>query len=318
MSDFKTIPLALYSSIVNYSGHDGFLLFCELEAFKKLNPNKPYYKFNTNPSYRFTNREDVWNKKIKKLIKMGLVEQKGDSYISKSKLNKWKEFQTKSFIKKLSGSLRIDLFELYSLRNKDYEFLRDYIYIGLMNSVVRGRNYSRKWIQEVTGFSPYIQKEIEKRNADKIIINKKLSVVNTVKSNQLEDKKVFPVHVDLKNKTITKTTMSNHNSLAVQQGNSSYVKQSYIFSFRSNKSNNKPSAFYNTQNTDIEVKANENYDAVFSEEKHKNVRSELFFSNQVYKNGVKNQLLKQLNFNNTPILDSKGNLNSLNNILTYC
>lgn len=294
-----------------------YVLLCTYKDENKLNP---YAGWTTLKEYSFASSEEEWLKTINKLSEMGLVEIKKDKVISKSKLKEWHKFETREFILNLHGKMNIDCIELFMLKKWKAEKLRDLIYIGLVSAICKGRNYSRKWIEKMTGYTPYMQKQIEKNNKDLISVNQRISSISDLfNENDLLNKKVFPAYADIKNKTIKKTKVQQSNTFVVQQGNNCYVKENIIFSLdteniKIEKYKNK-SAFYKVLNTDIEVKANDFYDAVFSEEKHRNVRSELFFSNQVYNKFAEKKLIKVLDFNNTAFVTSKGELKSLTNVL---
>lgn len=240
---------------------------------------------------------------------MGLVQQKGDKYIAVSKLKKWKEFETSEFNNKLNGTLFLDLYELYKLRNNKGNFLRDFIYMGLLNSVVAGKNYSRTWIQKVTGFSKAEQLRIEKRNSDKLNVNQNLTPVSELESND-NTNNLFPARIDLKNKTISKTKRNNANCSATQQGNTYTAKYNYIFSFKYKKKNCNRSSFYEELNRDSEVKDAEDYDAIYNEDKHKSSRSTLFFSSEVYDKKA-NKMLNVVDFSNTVMITKEGEVKKL-------
>ena len=249
---------------------------------------------------------------MQKLVDLGLVVKQGGSYISRTKFSDWSNSIDDSFIKKLNGTLRIDLWELYTLRNNKYEYLRDYVYMGLLNSVVRGRNYSRSWIEKVTGFKKHTQRKIENENSDKVIINHKLSPSNESDDNS---SKIFPAYINMKDKTIQKTKVEKSNCFAVQQGNNYRLKHNYIFSFKAKNSNKQKSSFYKTLNSDVEVKSSEEYDAVFSEDSHKSFRSKLFFSTEKFCKFANKKLCKSLDFDNTAFVTKSGCVKSIGNVL---
>lgn len=294
----------------------GLLEYIALNTFKDYNPVNPYAQWSTIKPYSFAKTETEWLKKMRKLEKMGLVFKKGEKYIQRTKLKDWHEYEKDEFILSLHGSMSIDRFDLYELHKNKYEDFRDYIYIGLINSIVNGKNYSRGWIKKVTGYSPYMQKTIEAKHLDKITVSKKLSAITSYSNQEeLKNKIVFPAYVDLKNKTISKSVGKSGNCSAIQQGNNYSIKDNYIFSVVRNNNRKEKSAFYKMLNEDVEIKSNEEYDAVFSEEKHKNVRNELFFSNLVYNKFATEKLMRTLNFSNTAFVTDDGSLKSLSNVL---
>jgi len=310
--NYFNIPLGLYSSIVNHGGTSTFLEYVALETYKRENPNNPYAFRKDIKPYSFTKSHSQWKKDMGRLVELGLVVKQNGSYISRTKLTDWSKDVDNEFIKKLSGTLRVDLWELYTLRNNKYEYLRDYVYMGLLNSVVRGRNYSRSWIEKVTGFKKYMQRKIEKNNPDKVIVNHKLSPSNT---NDEDSPKVFPAHINMKDKTISKVKVERSNCFAVQQGNKYSMKHNYIFSFKAKNSIKQKSSFYKTLNSDVEVKSGEEYDAVFNDDTSKSVRSQMFFSTQTYNKFANKKLCKALDFDNTAFVTQSGNVKSIGNVL---
>jgi hypothetical protein len=94
---------------------------------------------------------------------MGLIVKKGNQYTATTKNKRWLGFVSENYSESLAlgGTLVLSIDEFYQLRDCPLKNIEERLYLTLSNAVRKGKSLSRKFMQLVTGVSPYRQKIIE-------------------------------------------------------------------------------------------------------------------------------------------------------------
>jgi hypothetical protein len=233
--DKVKVDLILLSSILNYAGEDGLLNYLSITTYKRI-INSGYVNYEKFKDYAFINSESKWIESMDKLVEMGLAVKNGTQYTTKTNKKQWYKFveEKQKFCKKFNGYMHFDVTELYVLRNnKD---LKDIIYLGIRDRVIKSKSISRRFIKELTGCSIYRQKQVE-HNLESVYLEMEEHHIpvsdNEVKNNKLGDIPVFSGNFSPKHMLCVKSKKGN--CKVVQLGNKVKVKNIRICSFERKK-----------------------------------------------------------------------------------
>jgi len=239
--DIVKVDLSLVSSVLHHAGMNGLLNYLSVQTYKRI-INSGYVNFEKFSDYSFINSEAEWISSMDKLVEMGLAIKNGEQYTTKTNKKNWYKFvdENQKFCKRFNGFIHFDLSELYII--KDNDDLHDIIYLGIRDKVIGSKSISRRFIRELTGYTVYKQKKVEKELDGRYLEMEEHFIPlsdNEVKDNKLGDIPVFKGRFIPKEMVCVRSKKSN--CKVAQLGNRVKVKNVRVCSFeRKKQSFNKP------------------------------------------------------------------------------
>jgi hypothetical protein len=267
-ADQIKLDLTLVSSIMNYAGYEGLLNYLSIETYKK-NIKDEYLDFSKFEPYSFFNQKK-WECSMDRLVEMSLVVKNKDHYISRKKNKDWFHFcENKTpMSNSLNGFIVFNLTELYKKRQDKH--LKDYIYLSLVENVLKGKSYSRNFIKKITGIKPQQQRAIEDRHKGTIVLEVQKHHIpvndNEIKNKKVRDIPVFNGVVSPKHMVCHKTSKNNSNCNVIQLGNKLKIKDQHISYFQIKKTFKKSKSL-NDELKSSEVQDWEDFDMVLDTSK---------------------------------------------------
>jgi len=313
------LELPVVASIMNFAGYKGLLNYLSLETYKKVVKDE-YLNFKKVSDYSFIKSESQWIKFMDKLVDMDLAAKNGKYYVTKRKLKGWRTFSEKNTPQcmKLNGYIIFNMSDLYNMRNE--ENIKDFIYLSLVENVIKGKSISRKFIKDITGVSSNIQRKIEKKYKDNVVF----SIEHHVPISDREQSEgmvngipVFKGAISPKHMYCTKTKKEKSNCEVIQLGNKLKIKKLNISYFVSKKVNvsKKKSKLLNDSFKNEKVEDWDNFDMVLDtsiEGKSNKFRGILSINDPRY---ISWKDFKHYDYENVAVLTGNGALTDVRSIL---
>lgn len=299
---------------MNNGGYKMLLNYLSMVSYKRVVKDE-YLNYDKFKDYSFL-KEKEWEHFINKLCSMKLATKNGNHYTSRVKYKEWRAFaekHTKQSLK-FNGNIEFDMTELYSL--KERKDLRELIYFDIRSSVVGSKSISRKWIQDLTGFTPALQRKLEKNS--ELIIQKLEHFVPVSHEERKGKNKIgnIPItngYVDMSEMTCYKSKGKKANCRVIQLGNKVYTNTLFT-SFRYDKTQYSKQKSKNLSNLNKsstkndEIKDFDDYDMLVNECPEGINKSKRGFISNKDKRFKTTSKFKNFEFDKVSLLNKNGEL----------
>lgn len=237
--DKVIMDLSVVSSIMNEVGIMGLLDYISVETHKHIIADE-YINFHKIQPLLFNKSESRWKKSMNQLCKIGLVTCNNGQYITRTKLKDWKSLNAK--YTKYGGKIIIDITKLY--RDSKERNVTDLLYLNIISSVMSYNTYSRGWIEGLTGYSPFRQRQVEKNNKDIIEVYENLQPITKLQIKDIEKRNLPVIKANIYTSKMAVIRNKKGKVLTTQAANKIRFKNEGLVYYKRNKKANYNKSFW--------------------------------------------------------------------------